>query len=155
MECESVVRAIRDFFVAPTTSFQKGRCIPFSPVDPRVGSVICSRVRRQFGATQSHLLRCGKGADEYNLTSPLPRLRTLFMPESGSSGHVLQVLDRASLAPGASGASATGGCLPFDVDVSGVSGRTRAAVHGGNKNSWLTVTPHGQGRDPLVFIVSL
>ena len=30
---------------------QKGRCIPFSPVDPQVGSVLCSRVRRQFGAT--------------------------------------------------------------------------------------------------------
>ena len=38
--------------------------------------------------------------------------------------------------PLASGASATGGCLPFEVDVSGVSCRTRAAVHGGNKNSW-------------------
>ena len=79
---------------------QKGRRIPFSPVDPRVGSVICSRVRRNFGATQSRLVRRGKGADEYSLTSPLPRLRTRFMPESGSSGHVLLVLDWASLASG-------------------------------------------------------
>ena len=55
-----------------TTSLQKGRRIPFSPVDPQVGSVLCSRVRRQFGATQSRLVRRGEGADEYSLTSPLP-----------------------------------------------------------------------------------
>ena len=55
-----------------TTSLQKGRSIPFSLVDPQVGSFFCSHVRRQFGATQSHLVRRGKGADEYSLTSTLP-----------------------------------------------------------------------------------
>ena len=58
------------FFVAPTTNIQQGRCIPFSPVDPQVGSV-CSHVQRQSGATESRLVRRGKGADEYSLTSPL------------------------------------------------------------------------------------
>ena len=59
------------FFVAPATNIQQGRCIPFSPVDPQVGSVLCSHVQRQSGATQSRLVRRGKGADEYSLTSPL------------------------------------------------------------------------------------
>ena len=68
LERESVVRAIRGcFFVAPTTNIQQGRCIPFSPVDPKVGSRPLLG-RATFGATQSHLVRRGKGADECSLT---------------------------------------------------------------------------------------
>ena len=56
----------------PRPTGQQGRCVDFSPVDPQVGSVLCSNVQRQLGATQSRLVRRGKGADEYSLTSPLP-----------------------------------------------------------------------------------
>ena len=61
--------------------------------------------------------------------------------------------------PFASAASAAGGCFPFEVDVSGVS-CAFGGEHGRQsmvefEDSWRTVTPHGQGMEPLDFIASL
>ena len=93
LECESVVRAIRIFLLRPRpTCIKVGVSISHRQIRKLAPSLLR---RATFGATQSHLVRSGKGADECSLTFTSCVTHDAFYARE-RFGHLLLVLEWAS-----------------------------------------------------------